>query len=284
MRVGAHVSSSGGLTTAFERAGAIGAETIQIFGAPPQVWRRRKIRPEECEAFRAGMAETDIQPVFLHGVYLINLATANPEQLKKSSDALAGDLNLASAIGAKGVIFHVGSHKGAGFDQVLPQIVETLQSVLKETPDDAWIILENSAGMGGSVGSKFSELGAIMKAVDSPRLQVCLDTEHAYAAGYNLAEQAGIDEAMAEFEREVGVRHLVAVHANDSKIELGGGVDRHDNIGEGHIGREGFEVIMAHQAFADVPFLLEVPGFEKDGPDKPNIDILKEIRAKVEAD
>ena len=283
MRVGAHVSSSGGLTTAFERAGAIGAETIQIFGAPPQVWRRRKIRPEECEAFRAGMAETDIQPVFLHGVYLINLATANPEQLKKSSDALAGDLNLASAIGAKGVIFHVGSHKGAGFDQVLPQIVETLQSVLKETPDDAWIILENSAGMGGSVGSKFSELGAIMKAVDSPRLQVCLDTEHAYAAGYNLAEQAGIDEAMAEFEREVGVRHLVAVHANDSKIELGGGVDRHDNIGEGHIGREGFEVIMAHQAFADVPFLLEVPGFEKDGPDKPNIDILKEIRAKVEA-
>ena len=284
MRVGAHVSSSGGLTTAFERAGAIGAETIQIFGAPPQVWRRRKIRPEECEAFRAGMAETDIQPVFLHGVYLINLATANPEQLKKSSDALAGDLNLASAIGAKGVIFHVGSHKGAGFDQVLPQIVETLQSVLKETPDDAWIILENSAGMGGSVGSKFSELGAIMKAVDSPRLQVCLDTEHAYAAGYNLAEQAGIDEAMAEFEREVGVRHLVAVHANDSKIELGGGVDRHDNIGEGHIGREGFEVIMAHQAFADVPFLLEVPGFEKDGPDKPNIDILKEIRAKVGAD
>ena len=284
MRVGAHVSSSGGLTTAFERAGAIGAETIQIFGAPPQVWRRRKIRPEECEAFRAGMAETDIQPVFLHGVYLINLATGNPEQLKKSSDALAGDLNLASAIGAKGVIFHVGSHKGAGFDQVLAQIVETLQSVLEETPDDAWIILENSAGMGGSVGSKFSELGAIMKAVASPRLQVCLDTEHAYAAGYNLAERAGIDEAMAEFEREVGVSHLVAVHANDSKIELGGGVDRHDNIGEGHIGREGFEVIMAHQAFADVPFLLEVPGFEKDGPDKPNVDILKEIRTKVGAD
>ena len=284
MRVGAHVSSSGGLTTAFERAGAIGAETIQIFGAPPQVWRRRKIRPEECEAFRAGMAESDIQPVFIHGVYLINLATASPEQLKKSSDALAGDLNLASAIGAKGVIFHVGSHKGAGFDEVLTQIVEALQEVLNETPDDAWIILENSAGMGGSVGSKFSELGAIMKAVANPRLKVCLDTEHAYAAGYNLAERAGIDDAMAEFEREVGVSHLVAVHANDSKIELGGGVDRHDNIGEGHIGREGFEVIMAHQAFADVPFLLEVPGFEKDGPDKPNIDILKEIRAKVGAD
>ena len=284
MKVGAHVGASGGLTTAFERAQAIGAETIQIFGAPPQTWRRRIIRPEECEAFRAGMKETGIEPVFLHGVYLINLATATPEQLDKSTDALMGDLRLASAIGARGVIFHVGSHRGAGFDQMLPQIRDALRKVLKETPDDAWVVLENSAGMGGSVGSKFSELGAIMKAVGSPRLQVCLDTEHAYAAGYNLAEAAGLDEAMAEFDREIGLDRLVAVHANDSKIPLGGGVDRHDNIGEGHIGRAGFEVIMAHAAFRDVPFLLEVPGFgDEKGPDKANVDILKEIRAKVGA-
>ncbi|OGO50891.1 MAG: hypothetical protein A2148_07860 [Chloroflexi bacterium RBG_16_68_14] len=283
MKVGAHVGASGGLTTAFERAQAIGAETIQIFGAPPQTWRRRKIRPDECEAFRARMAETGIEPVFIHGVYLINLATESPEQLAKSTEALAGDLRLASAIAAKGVIFHVGSHKGAGFPQVLPQIGDALRRVLAETPDDAWIILENSAGMGGSVGSKFNELAAIMGAVKSPRLKVCLDTEHAYAAGYNIAERAGLEEAMAEFEREIGLSELVAVHANDSKIPLGGGVDRHDNIGEGHIGRAGFEVIMAHSAFREVPFLLEVPGFEKQGPDKANVDILKEIRAKVGA-
>jgi deoxyribonuclease-4 len=281
MKVGAHVSSSGGLTTAFERAQAIGAETIQIFGAPPQTWRRRKIRPEECDAFRARMAETDIQPVFIHGVYLINLATADPEQLAKSAEALCGDLQLASAIGAKGVIFHVGSHKGAGFAQVLPQIADTLRQCLAKTPDDAWIILENSAGMGGSVGSKFAELGAILRAVNSPRLKVCLDTEHAYAAGYNLAERKGLDEAMAEFEREIGLDQLVAVHANDSKTPLGGGVDRHDNIGDGHIGRAGFEVIMAHPAFRDVPFLLEVPGTDKQGPDKPNVDALKKIRKKA---
>ena len=283
MRIGAHVGASGGLTTAFERAQAIGAESIQIFGAPPQMWRRRKIREDECEAFRAQMSETDIQPVFLHGPYLINLATDKPEQLEKSKEALAGDLRLASAIGAKGVIFHVGSHKGAGFDQALPQIKGALKDVLDDTPDDAWIILENSAGMGGSVGSKFEELGAIMEAVGSPRLKVCLDTEHAFAAGYNIAESAGIEQAMAEFEREIGLSHLVAVHANDSKIELGGGVDRHDNIGEGHIGRAGFEVIMAHAAFQDVPFLLEVPGLENEGPDKPNVDILKEIREKLGA-
>ena len=285
MKIGAHVGASGGLINAFERAQAIGSETIQIFGAPPQMWRRRKIREDECEAFRARTGETGIEPIFIHGVYLINLATANPELLTKSTAALAGDLQLASAIAAKGVIFHVGSHKGAGFDQALPQIADALRGVLKETPDDAWIILENSAGMGGSVGSKLSELAAIIQAVENPRLKVCLDTEHAYAAGYNVADRDGLDAAMEEFDREIGLAQLVAVHANDSKIELGGGVDRHENIGEGHIGRAGFEVIMAHAAFRDVPFLLEVPGFGDEGaPDKPNVDILKEIRTKVGAE
>jgi len=281
MKVGAHVGSSGGLTTAFERAAAIGAETIQIFGAPPQQWRRRKIRPDECEAFKKMTKETGIEPVFIHGTYLINLATESPDQLVKSTDALTGDMQLASAIGAKGVIFHVGSHKGVGFEQVLPQICETLSKVLDSTPKDAWIILENSAGMGGSVGSKFTELGAIIKGCKSKRLRVCIDTEHAFASGYNIADPKGVEEAMAEFEREIGLDRLVAVHANDSKVPLGGGIDRHDNIGDGHIGKKGFEVIMGHKAFADVPFLLEVPGVEKQGPDKPNVDALKQIRAKV---
>ena len=284
MKIGAHVGASGGLTTAFERASAIGAETIQIFGAPPQTWRRRIIRPEECEAFRAGMKETGIQPVFLHGPYLINLATETREQLTKSTDALTGDPKLASAIGAQGVIFHIGSHKGVGFEQVLPQVADALRKVLADTPDDAWIILETSAGQGGSVGSKFTELGAIIRAVDGPRLKVCIDTEHAFAAGYNLADAKALARVMQEFDGEVGLDRLVAVHANDSKIPLGGGVDRHDNIGEGHIGRAGFEAIMAHRAFRDVPFLLEVPGFDKEGPDKANVDLLKKIRKKVGAD
>jgi len=276
MKVGAHVGSSGGLTTAFERAQLIGAETIQIFGAPPQQWRRRKIRDDECAAFKQ-------QPVFIHGTYLINLATESPEQLEKSAEALAGDLRLASAIGAKGVIFHVGSHKGVGFKKVLPQIAKTLKKVLKDTPEDAWIILENSAGQGGSVGSKFEELGAIIDATGSERIKVCVDTEHAYAAGYDLADKKGCDAALRELDKTVGLDRLVAVHANDSKIALGGGVDRHDNIGDGHIGKKGFEVIMAHKAFRNVPFLLEVPGVEKQGPDKPNVDALKAIRKKVGA-
>jgi len=281
VKVGAHVGASGGLVTAFERAKKIGAETIQIFGAPPQVWNRRKIREEECEAFREGMKESGIEPVFLHGPYLINLATEKPDQLEKSKKALSDDLRLAAAAGIKGVIFHVGSHKGVGFEKVLPQIVKTLKEVVKDTPDDAWIILENNAGQGGGVGSRLSELGAIIKEVGSDRLKVCLDTQHAYASGYNLADPKGVDAVMEEFDEHIGLDRLVAVHANDSKIDLGGGVDRHENIGKGHIGKKGFEVIMSHPAFADVPFLLEVPGLQDEGPDKPNVDSLKKIRSKV---
>ncbi|MEX0786729.1 MAG: deoxyribonuclease IV [Dehalococcoidia bacterium] len=283
MKVGAHVSGHGDLANRFDHAVELGAEAIQIFGAPPQTWNRRKIRPEECDGFRARMKETGIEPVFIHGVYLINLATEKPDQLEKSKAALRGDLDLASAIGARGVIFHVGSHKGAGFQKVLPQIARALSDVLAETPDDAWIVLENNAGQGGGVGSKFEELGAIMAKVKSPRLKVCLDTQHAYASGYDLANADGVEKAMQEFEREVGVENLVAVHANDSKIELGKGVDRHENIGKGHIGRKGFEAIMAHKAFQNVPFLLEVPG-EGEGPDKPNVDLLKRIRKKAGGD
>jgi deoxyribonuclease-4 len=261
----------------------MGAETIQIFGAPPKVWKRRIIRPEECEGFRKRMAETDIRPVFIHGPYLINLATENPEMLQKSKDALSSDVKLAAAAGVQGVIFHVGSHKGSGFEQALRQVTDSITGCLNDTPDDAWIILENSAGSGGTVGSKFTELGAIIKAVASPRVKVCLDTQHAYAAGYDLADRSGIDAAMSEFDREVGLENLVAVHANDSKIPLGGGVDRHDNIGDGQIGKKGFETIMGHAAFADVPFILEVPGVDKQGPDKPNVDALKAIRKKIRA-
>ena len=286
MRIGAHVSTAGGLEKGIERAQAMGAETIQIFGAPPQTWRRRAYSSQEAEAFRAQAAAADIWPIFIHGVYLVNLATSNAENLIKSQDALIADMSLSSAIGAKGVIFHIGSHRGVGYEKVFGQIVDSVRRVLAETPDDAWLILENSAGMGDSIGRRFSELASIMKEVTSARLKVCFDTQHAFSSGYDVATASGLAETVDEFEREVGLAHLVAIHANDSKCALGGGVDRHENIGEGHIGRAGFEVVMAHAAFRDLPFLLEVPGFPKEGkkpegPDKENVDRLKAIAAAV---
>ena len=286
MRIGAHVSTAGGLEKGIERAQAMGAETIQIFGAPPQTWRRRAYPPQEAEAFQAQAAAADIWPVFIHAVYLVNLATSNPENLVKSQDALIADMVLSSAIGAKGVIFHVGSHRGVGYEKVFGQIVDSVRRVLAETPEDTWLILENSAGMGDSVGRRFSELADIMKEVASPRLTVCFDTQHAFSAGYEVATETGLAATVDKLEREVGLAHLVAIHANDSKCPLAGGVDRHENIGEGHIGRAGFEVIVAQPAFRDLPFLLEVPGFPKEGkkpegPDKENVDRLKAIAAAV---
>ncbi len=279
MRIGAHVSTAGGADKAIARAKEMGAEAVQIFTSPPQSWRRKEFTPQEIEAFREAAAREDIGPNFVHGVYLINLATANPEQLERSVRALVEDMTLCHRMGIKGVIFHLGSHKGAGFEAVLDQVCRALARVLAQTPPDTWLILENSAGMGGSVGSKFAELGRILRQVGDPRLKVCLDTQHMFAAGYDVRTRQGLEAALEEFQREVGLERLVAVHANDSKCPLGGGVDRHENIGHGHIGREGFLNIMSHPAFRHLPFLLEVPGLDGEGPDRPNVEALKEIRA-----
>lgn len=281
MRVGAHVKTSGGVDKAIDRAEAIGAETIQIFSGAPQAWRRKEYKPEEVEAYKARAEEKGIGPAFVHGVYLVNLATANEENLAKSLDALVHDMNVCHMLGPKGVIFHIGSHRGAGYDQVVGQVVQSVSSIVEATPADTWLILENAAGMGGAIGSKFLELGRIIREAGSPRLKVCLDTQHAFAAGYDVKTKEGLEAAMAEFDAEVGLDRLVAVHANDSKCPLAGGLDRHENIGEGHIGLDGFLNLMSHPAFRDVPFLLETPGFDKEGPDRRNVEILKSLRKKA---
>jgi deoxyribonuclease-4 len=281
MLIGAHVSCSGGLEKGIDRAREIGAEAIQIFSAAPQTWRPSNHSDESVARFRENAAESAIDDVFIHAIYLINLGTEAPEQLGRSIGALKLALKTSSRIGARGVIFHVGSHKGVGFTEVLPQVLTAVDDVLSNTPEDSWLILENSAGMGGSIGSDFAELGAIINESGNERLKVCLDTCHTLAAGYEIRTKSGLDETMERFDREVGVARLVAVHANDSKVDLGGGVDRHENIGQGFIGEEGFETLFSHEAFANVPMLLEVPGFEKNGPDQQNVDILRDIRRRV---
>ena len=278
MRLGAHVSASGGLDKAIDRAQEMGAEAIQIFASSPRAWRFRFPSEKEVAAFRQKAEAADVSPVFIHGSYLVSLG-ASGDILDKSVDCLVNNMMVAGQIGAAGVIFHGGSHKGAGFEGMLGQAVAALQEVLSKAEPGVWLIIENSAGMGAHIGSSFQEIGRLMKEIDSPQVMVCLDTQHSMAAGYNLADQEGIDAAMEEFDAEIGLSKLVAVHANDSKVEFGSGVDRHENIGEGHLGINGFETIMGHPAFRDVPFILEVPGFDKKGPDKQNLDRLKEVRS-----
>lgn len=278
MRIGAHVSTAGGIDKAIDRAQEIGAEAVQVFVSSPQSWGYRAIPGETIEAYKRKVSAAGIEPTFFHGVYLVNLATGNESNLGKGIESLKFYMDTAAALGALGVIFHVGSHGGVGFEKVLAQIVRSIQQVLGNSPGHPFLIMENSAGMGNHAGSKFSELGRIIRGVGSERLKVCLDTQHCFAAGYDVATEDGLKATLEDLDKEVGLANLVAVHANDSKGPLGSGVDRHENIGSGHIGVGGFATIVSNPAFANVPFLLEVPGHTNSGPDKENIDTLKAIR------
>lgn len=275
------MSASGGLSKALDRAQEIGAECVQIFCSSPQSWAFKSIPQDETRFFRQKAYQSDIGPNFLHGIYLVNLGTQNPEALEKGVQSLINYMVVAHEIGAKGVIFHGGSHKGLGFEKVLEQTANSMRNVLDNSPDDTLLILENSAGMGAHIGSNFQEIGRILRAVGSPRLKICLDTQHCFAAGYDVTRSEGLETMLEEFDQEVGIERLAAVHANDSKVEFGSGVDRHENIGQGRIGLEGFLAIMGNPAFREIPFLLEVPGIEGKGPDKINVDILKDLRNRI---
>ncbi len=281
MKIGAHVSISGGIDKAVDRALAIGAETIQIFASSPQVWAFKPPIPSTTASFVSKALSAAIDPVFLHAIYLVNLGTQAPDHLNKSIDALTKYMHVAAEIGASGVIFHAGSHKGAGFAAVFDQVVESIGVIIDQSPDHVSLIIENSAGMGQHICCSFQEIGQVINAVGSPRVKVCLDTQHLFAAGHNIIEKDGLQLAIAEFDEQIGLSKLVAVHANDSKTPLASGVDRHDNIGQGNMGLDGFRVIMGNKAFADIPFLLEVPGNDGNGPDKANIDVLKELRHEL---
>lgn len=283
MRIGAHISSAGGHHQVFERARAIGAEAVQLFLSAPQQWKLPNCTDEQVEAFRAEQARYGL-PAFFHGVYLMNFGSVDEAMLEKAKASLKAYVHFAGRMGVTGTIFHVGSHLGAGFsDDLAKRIGTMLLEVLADEPDNpSLLILENNAGQGNCIGGHFGELGALMKAMDNhPRVAVCIDTCHAYAMGYDLATTEGCETAMAEFDREIGFQRLAAVHANDTKQPIGTFRDRHENIGDGHIGYEGFRTLMGHPAFRDVPFLLEVPGMDGKGPDAKNIQRLKKLRKEL---
>lgn len=281
-QIGAHVSTSGGLWTAIERGRAIEAEAIQIFGSSPQMWRKTKHTPEAFERFREERAEAGIGQVWLHNTYLANLAGDDDDKWEKSIDSVTHALTVAHHAGGQGVVLHTGSHRGRGLEAVLERVCTAVERILADAPDDVVLALENAAGQGGTIGGTFSELGAILRAVPSDRLRVCLDTCHTFAAGYNIATAEGMRATMAEFDAEIGLGKLAVVHANDSKQELGSRRDRHENIGDGHIGSAGFEVILAAAELQDMAFILEVPGIADDGPDLENVQRLKAIRERVD--
>ena len=283
MLIGAHVSAAGGVEKSVKRALDIDAECIQIFASSPRTWKFKPIAEENASKFRAAASEASLGPTVLHASYLVAIGSSDPALVERSVQSLINHLQASEQLGALGLIFHPASHKGRGYDAIFDQFVSNVQAVLEAAPGESLLMLETSAGSGDHVGSKFEELGKLIKAVDSPRVAVCLDTQHVWAAGYNIVDKDGLDATMDEFDRDIGLELLRSVHANDSMRELGSSVDRHDNIGDGLIGEAGFVNVMSHPAFQDVPFYLEVPGVDKSGPDRPNVEALKRIRASVGA-
>jgi deoxyribonuclease-4 len=287
LQIGAHVSSSGGLWTAVERGVAMEAEALQIFPSAPQNWRPTNHTPEAYARFAEARIAAGLGEVWFHCIYLVNLAAEAPDQLEKSIAAVVDALTVCERAGGNGVVLHTGSHKGGGLEGCLAQVAASLERIFLEAPGSALLALENAAGHGGTIGRDFLELGTILRAVDNPRLQVCVDTCHAFAGGYNLADRDGVQAMLEEFNAEVGLEHLAVWHLNDSKQGLGDQRDRHANIGDGQIGTEGLKTWLdAVRRVPEIPanaMLLEVPGIADRGPDLENVRRMKAIRDEVEA-
>lgn len=277
MRLGCHVGISGGLPKAVDRAVERGCETIQIFVSNPRGWRNSDILPRDISLFRGRCEEEGIAPVFVHTIYLINLAAGEGEVRDKSVRALEMNLEAAAQLGAAAVVTHLGSHGGAGEEAGTGRVIEALEAVLARTAGGASILMETTAGAGRSVGHSFVQLGRILSAFrGEERLGVCFDTCHAFAAGYELRTQRGLEETLAELDREVGLERLGLVHANDSKGERGSRVDRHEHVGEGRIGMEAFRRMLGHPALRGLPWILETPLMTAEA-DRENLERLRSL-------
>lgn len=275
-RVGGHVSSGGGIANAITNTFSIKGNCLQIFAGSPRMWARSLYPASDAVAFREGVAKANLNPVYIHALYLTNLASDNPELVAKSIKALVTDMTNSAAIGGAGVVLHIGSHQGRGWQAVKTLVIESIKEVLGSTPKESILLLENSAGQQGKIGA-LSELKDILDATPSPRLKVCLDTAHAYEAGYDIANSAGLEKWLAEIEATIGIEKIELLHLNDSKTPLGSGRDMHQNIGDGYIGLDGMRAVINHPKLAHLPLILEVPGLGGMGPDQANLERVKAL-------
>ena len=262
MKLGFHVSIRDGVDRAVDRADVIGCTTFQIFTQSPRMWKHRELREEEVKRFEDRLRETGIDPVFSHMPYLPNLSTPNPVNYRKSVGTLIAETRKCNQLGIRYLVTHLGSHLGSGPDRGIERIVEALNhvnTVFDETPT---ILLENTSGKTNEVGSTFHEISQIIERAESDRVGVCLDTCHAYTRGYNIAKRQGLSEALNELDSHVGLGRLHLVHLNDARDPLGSRLDRHEHIGLGNIGEEGFKVIL-NSELREVPMVMETPMDER---------------------
>ncbi|QLD89999.1 deoxyribonuclease IV [Natronomonas salina] len=256
LRIGAHTSIAGGVHNAVEEQLEYAGNCGQIFTHSPQVWQDPNIGDEEAERFRELSEENDVGPWVIHSSYLVNLCTPKDDLREKSIDAMQKEVDAAAKLGVPYVNVHLGAHTGAGVEGGLDNAASALEEL--EIPDGVTVLIESDAGSGTKLGGTFDELAAILERCDQD-LDVCLDTAHMFAAGYDLSTPEGVDETFAAFDDQVGLEHLQCVHLNDSKHECGTNKDEHAHVGEGLIGEAGMRAFVNHDAAEGVPLVLETP-------------------------
>jgi deoxyribonuclease-4 len=275
---GAHCS--GGVKKAVDNAVGMGADVVQLFVQSPRTWRFPNHDPADLAAFRSKREAAGI-PALVHALYLVNLAAPDDEIYSKSVDTMRATMDAACAIESDAVIFHLGSHLGAGFETGLERVVPALQQVLDRSNELRWVLVDNSAGAGGTIGRSIDELAAVVDALGRhERLGVCLDSCHLFVSGVDVTDPAVMDALVEEVDVRIGLDRLRALHANDAKAPLGSNRDRHDNIGDGLIG-EGLGVFLAHPKLQDLPVVLEVPGADGKGPNAEEIRKLRELHDRA---
>ncbi len=292
-RLGAHLPLATGMVKAADRAHEIGASAMQIFSDNPTAWKRRAEPPPELLAFRQRLRDFDIAPVSIHASYLVNLAGSNVESFERSIVMLAHELRNAPAFGARLVNVHIGSHLGlgvaAGIERLAEGILRTIRAADdlpaeppapddgagdgegegedKDTASPAMLVLENSAGSGGGLGTSVDELADIAAAVATrgiaaERVGFCIDTAHAWGAGIDVATPSAVDDLISAFDDKIGLRRLVMIHLNDSRSDRGSRTDRHEHLGAGRIGPAGLAHILRHPKLAHAAYMLETPGMD----------------------
>ncbi|MGQ9592182.1 MAG: deoxyribonuclease IV [Planctomycetota bacterium] len=261
MILGAHLSTQGGLPTAFDRAEALGCDTFQIFTKNRGAWASRALRDDEVGTFRSRALSSRVRPVFAHAAYLLNPASPDGRLRARSAAALRDEIERCERLGIPYLVLHPGHHMGAGERAGERRIAAALDRVFRETRGfRAKVLLENSAGAGSSSCASFAALGRVLADVRDPeRLGVCVDTCHAFAAGYDLRSPEAYEAAVDELRREVGLRKVRLFHVNDSRGALGSRVDRHASVGRGRLGKEAFRNLLGDRRFRRVPMLFELP-------------------------
>lgn len=280
MLFGGHVS--GGVKRSVDRAEEIGADALQLFVQSPRAWRFPAHAPDDVARFRERRREIGLGAVAVHAIYLVNLASPNDEMYEKSVATMRSTVDVACELEADAVVFHVGSHLGSGLDAALQRVVPAIEQVLERCSDTTWLLMENSAGAGGTIGRSIDELALLYERLGRHRrLGICLDSCHLFVSGYDVTKQDELERVLAEVDGKIGLDRLRVLHVNDAAAPAGSNRDRHANVGEGLMG-EKLGAFLSHPALQGLPALLEVPGPDNRGPDAEEVQKLRDLHGRWE--